>query len=169
MRPTNPFLLSLPLLVLLAGCQSAYYSTLEKLGIEKREILVDRVENARDAQEETREVFSSALEEFSALVNFQGGNLEDLYKRLSKRFEEAESTATKVNDRIGKIASVADALFREWEDELNQYTSDTFREQSRKQLQATKQRYGDLMQTMRRAEDTIPPVLNAFRDQVLFL
>ena len=36
----------------LTGCQSAYYAAWEKVGVEKRDILVDRVENAKDSQEE---------------------------------------------------------------------------------------------------------------------
>lgn len=35
---------------LLVACSGVYYSALEKVGIEKRDILVDRVESARDAQ-----------------------------------------------------------------------------------------------------------------------
>jgi hypothetical protein len=51
----------------LAGCQSAYYKTMETFGYHKREILVDRVEDARDSQEEAKEQFQSALEKFSAV------------------------------------------------------------------------------------------------------
>ena len=36
--------------LVLTGCSTVYYNTMEKLGFEKRDILVDRVENARDAQ-----------------------------------------------------------------------------------------------------------------------
>ena len=57
---------------LVAGCQSMYYKTMEKFGYEKREILVDRVIDARDAQQETKEQFTSALEKFSDVVNFDG-------------------------------------------------------------------------------------------------
>ncbi len=41
----------LALSALLLGCQSAMYRALETVGIEKRDILVDRVSEARDAQE----------------------------------------------------------------------------------------------------------------------
>ena len=40
------------LAILLAGCQSAYYSAWEKLGYAKRDILTSRVESARDSQQE---------------------------------------------------------------------------------------------------------------------
>ena len=32
------------------GCQTAYYGAMESVGIHKREIMVDRVKGARDAQ-----------------------------------------------------------------------------------------------------------------------
>ena len=54
----------------LSSCQSVYYSAWEKLGVEKRDILVDRVEDARDSQTEAQAEFASALAEFSALINF---------------------------------------------------------------------------------------------------
>ena len=49
------------LLVTLTACQSAYYAAWEKVGVEKREILVDRVEDARESQQEAEEQFTSAL------------------------------------------------------------------------------------------------------------
>ena len=36
--------------LLLSSCSSAYYSAMEQLGVHKRDILVDRVEEARDSQ-----------------------------------------------------------------------------------------------------------------------
>ncbi|KPK35247.1 MAG: DNA repair protein, partial [Nitrospira bacterium SG8_35_1] len=50
---------------LTGGCQKAYYSTMEKFGVHKRDIMVDRVEEARDSQQEAKEQFQSALEQFS--------------------------------------------------------------------------------------------------------
>jgi hypothetical protein len=42
------------------------------VGVEKRDILVDRVENAKDSQEEVQEQFSAALEQLSLLIKFDG-------------------------------------------------------------------------------------------------
>jgi hypothetical protein len=75
-------LLLLSCIILLTGCQSAYYSAMEQVGVHKREILVDRVENARDAQGEAQEQFKDALEQYRAVVQFDGGKLETLYDRL---------------------------------------------------------------------------------------
>ncbi|MFZ1712946.1 MAG: DUF2959 family protein, partial [Nitrosomonas sp.] len=54
------------LVCLLAACSSMYYSGLEKIGIPKRDVLVYRVEKARDTQEETKQQFKSALAQFTA-------------------------------------------------------------------------------------------------------
>jgi Protein of unknown function (DUF2959) len=64
---------------------------------------------------------------------------------------------------------VAEALCKEWEAELPQYTNDTLRRASARQLAQTRQRYTPLMAAMRRAEAKMAPVLAAFRDHVLFL
>ena len=49
----NPFSVLASLIVvtvLISGCQRAYFNVMEKVGVHKRDILVDRVEDARDAQ-----------------------------------------------------------------------------------------------------------------------
>jgi ElaB/YqjD/DUF883 family membrane-anchored ribosome-binding protein len=153
----------------LAGCQSAYYKTMEAFGHHKREILVDRVEDARDSQEEAKEQFQSALEKFSAVVDFRGGELEEKYKKLKSELERSESKADAVLRHIRSVEDVAGALFDEWEGELSQYTNESLRRSSEQKLVQTRQRYGQLIGAMQRAEVKIEPVLSAFRDQVLFL
>ena len=54
--------------LVLTGCSTVYYNTMEKLGFEKRDILVDRVENARDAQTDAQETFRSSLERFQSCL-----------------------------------------------------------------------------------------------------
>ena len=165
------FTLLLTALVLLAGtgCQRAYYQTMEALGTPKRDLLVQRVEASRDSQEEAKEQFKDALEQFSALTEFEGGELEDSYRRLEEAFEESEAQAETVRRRIASVEDVAEALFDEWEDELDEYTDPELRRRSEQQLEETRTRYEQLVQTMHRAEEKMTPVIDAFRDQVLFL
>jgi len=96
-------------LLFATGCQSVYYQTMEKLGYQKREILIDRVEDARDVQEEAKEQFQSALEEFSSVVNFSGGELERKYEALNAEFTDCKSKANAVRDRIVAVEDVAEA------------------------------------------------------------
>lgn len=153
----------------LAACSSAYYETMETFGVEKRDILVDRVEEARDSQDEASEQFTSALEQFRATVNFDGGDLEKTYDRLNKEYERSVDRADAVRDRIDAVEKVAGDLFEEWEQELEEYSSAQLRSESRSMLNDTKGRYEQLMAAMRRAEATMDPVLESFQDQVLVL
>ncbi|WJG09127.1 DUF2959 domain-containing protein [Aliiglaciecola sp. LCG003] len=153
----------------LFGCQSAYYAAWEKLGVEKRDILVDRVEDAKDSQEDAQKQFASALEEFSHLINFDGGDLQDVYEKLNSQFEASQAAANDVSNRIDKVESVAEALFDEWNDELEKYSNAKLKNDSKRQLNDTQKRYKTLITAMRKAESKMAPVLTALQDNVLYL
>ncbi len=154
---------------LLSACSSLYYSGLEKVGVPKREVLTYRVEKARDTQEETKEQFKSALEQFTVATNFKGGDLEDTYKRLNDAYEESNSKAEEVRTRIADIESVSEALFTEWKEEITQYSNQSFKQSSQQKLVATQAHYRQLITSMKQAEAKIHPVLKVFQDQVMFL
>ncbi len=159
----------LTILLLATSCQSVYYQTMEKFGVQKREILVDRVQDARDVQEDAKEQFQSALAEFSAVVNFSGGELERKYESLNAEFKDCKSKASAVRNRISSVEDVAEALFDEWESELKQYTNNNLRRASERKLTKARRHYAQLMTAMKRAEAKMDPVLAAFQDQVLYL
>jgi Skp family chaperone for outer membrane proteins len=162
-------LILVTLVVLLSGCQSAYYAAWEKVGVEKRDILVDRVEDAKESQEDAQLQFSSALDEFSQLINFNGGELQGIYEQLKDQFEASEDSAASVTARIDKVESVAEALFDEWQQELQKYTNATLKRDSQRKLNDTQRRYQSLLNAMRKAESKMNPVLSALRDNVLYL
>lgn len=157
------------LTLVLAGCQSTYYSAMEKVGIHKRDIMVDRIESTQGAQEEAQEQFKSALEQFQSVVNFDGGDLEKTYKNLNSEYESSRKAANRVSDKIQGIKDVSEALFDEWEEELTLYTSDNLRKTSASKLKETRRRYNTMMQSLEKSEQRMKPVLNAFQDQVLYL
>ncbi|MBN1788787.1 MAG: DUF2959 domain-containing protein [Sedimentisphaerales bacterium] len=157
-------------MLITSGCQSVYYKTMETFGKHKRDILVNRVEDTRDAQEEAKEQFQTALEKFTAVVDYsEGGELERKYKELSGELERSETKARAVRKHIKDVEDVSEALFDEWQDELEEYSNDHLRKSSENKLYQTKQRYAQLIVAMKRAESKIEPVLTVFRDQVLFL
>lgn len=162
------FLLAL-LLAALSACSSVYYNTMEKLGYEKRDLLVDRVEDSRAAQEAAREQFESALEQFIAATNYAGGDLEAIYRRLKAEYDDSVSQAEAVRHRIDRVESVAEDLFAEWKQELDLYQDPKLRRSSERQLQQTRARYQQLITALHRAEKGMAPVLNAFQDRVLYL
>ena len=167
--PVELVLISVLLAFFPGACSKAYYGAMEKVGIHKRDILIDRVEDARDAQSEAQEQFKSALEQFGAVVRIENTNMKIAYEKLNAEFEDSERAAAKVSERISKVESVADALFDEWEDELKLYKSTDLRRSSQRKLQDTKTRYNRMLSSMHRAEKSMEPVLRSFRDNVLFL
>jgi hypothetical protein len=153
------------------GCSRAYYKTMEAFGQEKRDILASRVKHAREDQKQAQEQFSSALEQFQALLGPEAKSteLQAMYDRLSGELERCEADAKDVRDRVDAVEKVGDDLFDEWEDELDQYESQALRRKSERQLRDTRRRFDEMLRAMRRAEESMDPVLAAFRDQVLFL
>jgi hypothetical protein len=162
-------IIAIAAILLLFGCESTYYKTMETIGYHKRDIMVDRVEDARDAQEEAKAQFESALEKFSSVLGFHGGNLEEKYNQLKDEYDESVIKADSVRNRITAVENVAEDLFAEWQEELNQYTSSSLRRSSASKLRETKRKYAQLIGAMKRAERKIDPVLAAFHDQVLYL
>jgi hypothetical protein len=152
-----------------SGCQTAYYETMEKLGYHKRDLMVSDVKKARDAQEEAKDQFKSALDRFTKTLNVQGGELQEKYETLNSEHERSEAKAQSVRDRIESVEDVSEALFKEWEGELKEYSSASLRKNSQKQLTQTRSHYAQLIKAMKRAESKMDPVLAKFKDQVLFL
>src|SRR5882757_6606540 len=161
--------LPLALTLLLAGCSGAYYQAMEKIGFLKRDILVDRVEKAQDSQTKAKEQFASALEHFLAVTKADGSDLQRKYDEMSREFTRSESRAKDVRERIAAVEDVSQALFREWKQELSQYSNPALRRDSERQLDQTRRRYDALISLMNRAADRMDPVLATFRDQVLYL
>jgi hypothetical protein len=139
------------------------------MGYHKRDLMVSDVEKARDAQQEAKEQFKSALERFTTVLNVKGGELQDKYDTLNAEYEKSEAKAQAVRDRIASVEDVSAALFKEWEAELQEYSSASLRQNSQKKLTQTRTQYAQLIKAMKRAETKMDPVLAKFKDQVLFL
>jgi len=153
----------------LMACQTAYYSAMEKVGVHKRDILTDRIEEVRDAQVDTKEQFRDALDRFSQQLGFNGGELQDVYENLYDAHQDSKKEAENLSSRIDQVEDVAEALFEEWSDELEQYSSSNLRRDSQAKLRHTKTQYQRMLKTMRSAESKMAPVLKTFNDQVLYL
>jgi hypothetical protein len=146
-----------------------YYNALEKVGLERREVLVRRVDNAREAERKAQEQFRDALEEFKSLVGYQGGKLEAKYKKLDGEYEDAKERVDAVHEKIRGVRNVANSLFREWETEIGQFTDANLARESRRELTDTRRRYEQLVGSMEKAAAKMDPVLGKLHDQVLFL
>ena len=152
-----------------SSCDSWYYGTMKKFGMEKRDILVKRVTEARKSQQEAKDEFKTAMERFKSVIEVEGGALEEKYETLNKTLNRSEDRAKNVRDRIDSVRSVSDDLFKEWDKELKQYSDRSLRAESQRELKETRQRAETLIRSMEKAQRRIEPVLKPLRDRVLFL
>lgn len=167
--------LLLAVAVAASGCnvvdrlRDAGFDTLEKVGMERRELLVRRVDKARESQVDAKEEFADALEEFKALVGYDGAELEKAYRKAADAYDDADASAAEVRERIEKVDRVAESLFREWDAEIAEYRDPGYARESRAQLAETRRRTDAVLKAMRRASTRMEPVLDTLRDQVLYL
>lgn len=152
-----------------ASCDSLYYKTMKKFGLEKRDILVKRVRDAQKSQTEAKEEFKSALDRFRSVIAVDGGTLEKKYETLARTLERSEDKAGQVRDRVKAVRDVSEDLFKEWQKELGNYSDRSLRAESERELRDTKRRADALITAMTRAEARIAPVLQPLQDRVLFL
>lgn len=155
--------------LIFTGCESAYYGAMEKVGVHKRDILVDRIDEVRDAQVDVKEQFTSALDRFTHEIDFDGGDLEDTYELVSDEYEKSVERAEELSARIERVDDVAEALFDEWQQELSEYSSSSLKKQSAAKLKETQRQYEQMITVMRKTERKMQPVLDTLKDQSLYL
>ena len=174
MRPGRLSIVALVLapLMLVAGCsatRSVGYSFWETFGYEKRDLLVDQVEDTRGEQEEAREEFANALEQFKATFGFDGGDLEAAYRGLKDSYDDCEAQADDLRGEIAKVKTIAGDLFEEWEEEIEQQSEPSYQELMREQIAATRVSYRQMVGKMDAAAAKMDPVLLGFKNRVLLL
>lgn len=156
-------------LLSLTACRNVVYSTYEKFGVYKRDLLQKRVAAARDEEKNTQQEFKDALTRLKELTGFQGGDLEKRYRQLQSDYDDAAARVTAVHKRIQDVETVASDMFAEWEKENKQIGTDSLRTTSRRQLTDTRARYDDMIVALKGVERSMDPVLTKFHDYVLAL
>ena len=153
----------------ISGCGTAYYATMEKLGKEKRHILIDNVEDVQESQEQASEEFKDALTRIKELYDFDGGQLETFYDQLKESYDDCDSRAKQIVKRINDVEDVSGDLFKEWENEITQINDPKLKSSSKKSLRDTKIKYNKLKTVMNQSTHGMYPVLVKLKDYVLYL
>jgi hypothetical protein len=165
--------LSIPVLLtaalILAGCARTYDTTTELFGKKKKDVLVDRIAAARDAQSAAKDQFAAALDEFRSIAGYKGMLLEDKYNELNAQYNRCQSQTRNVESRLADARRAAKSLFRQWDDELEQYSSAVVRRASEEKLRDMQMRFENVIYAMEKVRDKFYPALAAFKDQVLLV
>ena len=105
-----PFMVVILVVLLLAACQSTYYTVWETLGKEKRHLLRDQIEAVREDQKDASEEFEDALKTLKKVYHFDGGDLEEIYERIKAEEQSRSNRRLRLVDRRQRNA-VPDAAF----------------------------------------------------------
>ncbi len=163
------FLFLSAIFVFISGCSTTYYAAMEKIGKEKRHILIDNVEDVQESQEKAQEEFKDALTKIKELYAFDGGNLETFYNNLKNSYEDCDSRANQIEKRINNVEQVAKDLFEEWETEITQINDVKLKNSSKQSLRDAKIKYQKLEKIMNKSTKGMYPVLVKLKDYVLYL
>jgi len=161
------------MLVALAG--AGYFATgsmstgVDWMWKEPRDVLVDRVEDARDSQHAAAEQFRDALTEFKAVVDLPESDLERQYNKINSAHKRSKAAADDISKRIDRVVDASNRLLEEWRAELSDYNDPAMRRMAEKQFDQTRELATQLTASMRQIEDRMQPVLASFQDQVLYL
>ncbi len=153
----------------LSGGNTVYYSAMEKIGKEKRHLLVDNVEDVKESQTKAQEEFADALTRIKELYAFDGGDLEKFYNRFKDSYEDCDDRARQIEKRINDVKEVAKDLFVEWEAEIKQIGDAKLKASSRESLTDAKAKYAKLEKVMSASTKKMYPVLAKLKDYMLYL
>lgn len=84
-----------------AGCSGLYYSAMEQVGVHKRDIMVERVKSARDAQENAKTLLREWRREIAQYQNreFKQASREQ-YKQTQKKYRALMLAMKKAESRL---------------------------------------------------------------------
>ena len=155
-------------LIFLGGCSTVYYSMWEKLGKEKRDLLISELSDTREAQGELKESLESTAQRIQKQYPFDAGQtgkaydmLSDDYNAVKKRYEALEKQSSDVN-------TIARDLFKEWEREAKGMQDASLRNQSLQHLRSSKASFTKLSEEMERSIKRVEPLLKKLDDHRLF-
>lgn len=169
MNTSRRALLALAVLPAFAGCRTVYYTAMEKVGFEKRDLLRRAVKAARGEQQDAGKQYQDALQQLQAIYGRSGSNLEKAYDKLKAEYESCAADTKAVQGRIKEMDRVASDLFREWEGEIRQMDDATLSSSSRDKLAQTKTNFANVSSALHRSYEAMPPVLKKLQDHVLYL
>jgi hypothetical protein len=165
------------ILLFQTGCRSSIermtggstINSSEMVGIEKKDLLKDRVTDARDDQRNAEKSFKVALASLKSFYADNSKDLEKKYRTLQFSYEDALKNATEVQQSIDSLKPLAQNLFNDWEQEIDKIDTVSLKTQSRQRLAESQSNYALLETQFKAIEEKMVPVLKKFNDQIHYL
>ena len=142
---------------------------METIGIDKREIMFERIEDASDSAVINSHRIDEVYQIYRGMLFEEQGDLHVAHDRLTFFLDLCEDGADDYRSRIEKIQAVATPMFEEWKAESGDILDDELRRKSRTNFTKAVTQYEQLMRAMRAVDSETTPLLRRFTDHVLFM
>jgi hypothetical protein len=155
----------------LVGCKSSptYVKAMDVVGFEKREMLKERLQEARDSQVEAKQQLQTALYTLRRFESVPAAEVSDFHDDLKGEVDKAKEEIDDLNGDIAAVETVAKEMFTDWEDELASYESAELRQKSAEELRETRRNYSTMIEQLRETQRKLSAVVPALEDQVLYV
>jgi hypothetical protein len=150
----------------LASCSSPELGPRDSFGFEKRDLLVARVEDGRDAERAAKAQFEAALDALRA-IDAPAADQAASYAALESAYESSSDRSDDLAANIRAIEQVAGELFAEWRAEIDQSSDAGAKSSELDKLASWQRRCGRLTGALDRVQSRLEPTLAAFRERVL--
>lgn len=147
--------------IVLAGCATT--------GPQRAAKLASRVEDSRQALQQTKIHIQEALAAASAMGETEGGKLESDFKHLDSQVKDTGEKIIEFRNRMAEMNKASDDYFMRWATELDRYTTEELRKRDEARLEETRGRYNEVVTAMQRPDDKLNPLWAQLHDLALFL
>lgn len=147
--------------IVLSGCATS--------GPQRAAKLVSRVEDSRQALQQTKMHMQDALAAAYAIGQTEGGKLESDFQRLDSQVKETGEKIIEFRKRMADMNKTSDEFFTSWTMELDKYATEEFRKRSEVRLKETRGRYNRVATAMQRPDEKLNPFWAQLHDLALFL
>lgn len=109
------------------------------------------------------------IENYNAIVYGGTKSPESSFRRLASDRADVDRKIQSAVAAVEDMNVRAEQYFKEWEAELEGYSSQGLRGKSVARMESTKKRYAKISSTLAEAREAFAPLLESFDDQLLFL
>ena len=109
------------------------------------------------------------LASYNAIVGGSSKNVQSDYKKLANDLKATDKKIQNASKGMDSLDKQAQKFFGQWEKELAEYSSDSMREKSSARLDAAKQKFKTLGETLGEARKAFEPLVQSLNDQILYL
>ncbi len=107
------------------AARNAGYAAYEMVGVQKRDLLKNRINETREEQKEAGEQFADSLEKLQKLYGLEGDKLEAQYKKVKSSFQESKEQVQEVKNARLKWRRWPATYFESGSKRLNKFNRPT--------------------------------------------